>query len=163
MDQKRKFEKWRAENASELKLARREGNYSAVLRTGEISVADPECAQGLVRGHAFRAATLPQQFKMSLFRSVDCVQTAGDEKEVIDLLHAIPQGFRDRLDPIFSRPDVFWQAHAFQLRFDEWETNYKAELCLSMPFLDCCMKAFINYIDTVELLIADMLNEIGPL
>jgi len=120
------FDIWCRENADKLKEAQQDGTYSAVLKTGEISVAMQDRAFSLCLHHTRNAA---EQFK--LFRDIVSQDPEYEHKQREAVLYSLPQYLRDRLVPVFAQSDVFDPQCCYKERFDEWELKYSALFSLA--------------------------------
>lgn len=165
------FAIWRKENADKLKEASKDGSDVALLRVGEISVATPEEAIRLCNHHTQQVAVDLNSWKSTFTGAPDMDQDGYEQRGRIGKLRDLPKYFRARLDPIFSRPDMFDPQGRYKKRFAAWERAYLDRLdkidywhtgkeSVAHRYQKY-ISTFNDRIDTVGSIVNDIIDDLG--
>lgn len=160
------FDIWQNENAAKLKQASNL-TYSAVLRTGEMSVATPKEATKLLVHHTQQVAADLKSWKTPIPSYMD--QNGYEKRERLQKLRDFPLYMRNRLDPVFARPDLFDPRGRYKKRFAHWEEEYldrldlidywnKGKGSVARRYKDHIM-SFHEFIGTTDCIVKDMLDD----
>lgn len=164
------FENWQKENAALLKRACG-AHHVSVLRTGEISVADRKEAKWLCEHHTIQVALDIQSWRRSIGWAPNWDREGDEKQQRLEKLRELPAYLRARLDPVFSRPDIFDPHGRYKARFAAWERSYidsldkidiwatgKASVLLRHQ---AYISTFNDHVDTVDNIVQDMIEDLG--
>lgn len=120
------FAIWCSDNADLVEEGHRDVTILVVQRTKEICEASVDTVLFLCQHHTRNAAA-----KLKQFRDMVSEDPGNEQKQREDMLYCLPQHLRDRLYPVFSRPDVFDPQGCYKEKFDDWAVKYSALFSLA--------------------------------
>lgn len=157
-----------AYNANKQHLEALKGHhYARTLRATTLAPMPAPAAAWIIRHHLREAKRVLCVYVTTLNAPLNGVDAAlyGGPAHRIKLVRNIPTYLRDRLDPAFSKGDLWDPEGTFERRFDNWEQSLLSRLppkpTPAKTWWPHVRDTFLNLLPSLEHLLDEMLDMFG--